>query len=120
MSINTFFQLGAKCIKKKGEWSPCTKQCFGDKSRIIYYEKIGKDKPGRKKLQCRKTKAEMKRCDKKGFKCIPLNPRRPLRRPKRSIRPSNIDSFQNNDATSLLDETWPMAMERISVSSIEG
>ena len=75
-SINTFFQLGAKCIKKYGKWSPCTKECFGDKSRIIYEEKIGKDKPGTKKLQCKKTKAEIKGCQKKAEcfkdKFIPL------------------------------------------------
>ena len=65
-SINTFFQLGAKCMKKYGKWSPCTKECFGYKSRIIYEEKIGKDKPGTKKLRCRATKAEIKSCNKKG------------------------------------------------------
>ena len=70
-SINTFSQLGAKCIKKKGEWSPCTKSC-GEKSRIIYYEKIGNDLPGPffKKLQCRRSKAEIKSCNTKRYKCI--------------------------------------------------
>ena len=67
---NMFFQLGAKCIKKKGEWSPCTKIFNGEKSRIIYYEKIGKDKPRTKKLQCKKSKAEIERCNAKNVKFV--------------------------------------------------
>ena len=63
LSINIFFQLGAKCIKKKEKWSPCTKECFGEKSRMIYHEKIGKDKPGTKKLQCSFPTAETKSCN---------------------------------------------------------
>ena len=70
LSINTFFQLGAKCMKKKGEWSPCTESCNGEKSRIIYYKKYGKDKAGAKKLKCKKSKAEIKNCNKKNVKCI--------------------------------------------------
>ena len=52
-------------MKMKGEWSPCTEWCNGEKSRIIYYKKFGKDKPGTKKLKCKKSKAEIKSCNKK-------------------------------------------------------
>ena len=67
LSINTFFYLGALCRKKKGEWSPCTKDCSGEKSRIIYYEQIGRTL---KKLQCRRSKAEIRSCNTKRYKCI--------------------------------------------------
>ena len=57
-------------MKMKGECSPCTEWCNGEKSRIIYYKKFGKDKPGTKKLKCKKSKAEIKSCNKKNTKCI--------------------------------------------------
>jgi hypothetical protein len=49
LRINLFFQLDAKCVKKYGEWSTCTKTCNGEQKRSVRQEGTGivrRDIPG--------------------------------------------------------------------------
>ena len=80
--INKYFQLGAKCVKKYGDWSKCTKIVSGEKVRLIYYQKIGKDK-GFSKLYCEKGSAQIESCSSKNIKVVQIQ-RPGSRKPRRT------------------------------------